>query len=159
MISRNLMETFLCFYLRLFSFDLTCKRASCYQLSPITNQQLNFVSFAIKTLMCMNCNIFYILIIWFGKLLSYLGTSPSSVFLYSVFLFSLVTLCFLLLQVWRQTTQSTWYVVLPAAPPPASAVPGTQVANQEPTTAAPASFPAAGLGSLLQDLGCYRGYC
>jgi ubiquilin len=47
-------------------------------------------------------------------------------------------------------------VVLPATPPPSFAVPGSQVANQEPTPAAPASFPAAGLGGLLQDLGCYR---
>jgi hypothetical protein len=53
-------------------------------LPVITNQGLSeFFSFVIKTLLGLNCNIFL-----------YSLTSPSSVFLYSVFCF-LVTLCFL----------------------------------------------------------------
>ncbi|CAD6201809.1 unnamed protein product [Miscanthus lutarioriparius] len=47
-------------------------------------------------------------------------------------------------------TDHTIHMVRGAAPPPASTAPA---ANQEPTTAAPASSPAAGLGGLLQSLG------
>uniref|UniRef100_A0A804LD15 Ubiquitin domain-containing protein DSK2b n=2 Tax=Zea mays TaxID=4577 RepID=A0A804LD15_MAIZE len=47
-------------------------------------------------------------------------------------------------------TDHTIHMVRGAAPPPASTAPA---ANQEPTTAAPASSPAAGLGGLLQNLG------
>lgn len=71
---------------------------------------------------------------------------------YSVF----VIPCDLILYLFKGVeTDHTIHMVRGAAPPPASTAPA---ANQEPTTAAPASFPAAGFGGLLQDLGCYRGY-
>jgi hypothetical protein len=57
------MESFLCFYLHLFDSELTCKvlHVTSYHQLQIKDF-LNFVSFAIKTLLCLNCNILYILI-------------------------------------------------------------------------------------------------